>query len=237
MAPPNIGGNLLPLRLVPLEHAASCPSQLQQLMSSYKGSRYMLAVQPGEQIPWWDMQERFMAGYKAAPHIAVALAADAKPKDILTAVLEAAYLRRQLRERQQQQQRESVGGPQQPGRCGCSYQPDTAMNSTAGGCGGTSMTPQRQDMKHRRQHSSKGCDSSCSTCGGVLPNSSTPVLQVTPLQVCYSEAESSSSSLRRDAKRAAECNIGRFMYDMQEEGWQTKPFLLSTSEKNGFIMY
>ena len=102
VGPPNISGNLLPMRLLPLENTVSSPGQLQQLLSSYKGSKYLLAIQPGETIPWWDLPERFMAGYKAAPHIAVALASDAKPKDILTAVLEAAYLRRRLREQQQQ---------------------------------------------------------------------------------------------------------------------------------------
>jgi hypothetical protein len=236
VGPPNISGNLLPLRLLPLEQTVSSPSQLQQLLSSYKGSKYMLAVQAGEHIPWWDWRERFMAGYKAAPHIAVALAADAKPKDILTAVLEAAYLRRQMREQQllvqpQQQQ-------QRP--CTCSGN----RNSDACGCGGSSMTPQRQDRQQMQRwqggESSSSSSDSCSSCGGSLASStgsSIPVLPIDPLQVDVGEAEHSSSGMRREAKRQAERHIGRFVHDLQAEGWQAKPFLLSTQEKSGYEKY
>jgi hypothetical protein len=236
VGPPNISGNLLPLRLLPLEQTVSSPSQLQQLLSSYKGSKYLLAIQPGEHIPWWDWRERFMAGYKAAPHIAVALAADAKPKDILTAVLEAAYLRRRLREQQQQVLVQLQQQQRRP--CTCS----SNSSSDVCGCGGSSMTPQRQDRQQlqRRQGSHSSSSDSCSSCGGSLGSSigsSTPVLPIDPLQVDVGEAESSSSSMRRDAKRQAERHIGRFVHDLQVEGWHTKPFLLSTHEKSGYEKY
>jgi hypothetical protein len=243
VGPPNISGNLLPLRLLPLEQTVSSPGQLQQLLASYKGSKYLLAVQPGEHIHWWDWRERFMAGYKAAPHIAVALATDAKPKDILTAVLEAAYLRRQLREQQQQLLVQQQHQQQQQCRCGSC------------GCGGSAMTPQRPDRQQQQQQrqAERGASSSslsrggssssstCSTCGGSLSSSSSssskPLLQIEPLQLDILEAECSSSSLRRDAKRKAERRIGEFVYSLKNEGWQTKGFLLSTSEKNGFVKY
>lgn len=231
MGPPNISGNLLPLRLLPLEQTVSSPSQLQRLLSSYKGSKYMLAVQPGEHIPWWDWRERFMAGYKAAPHIAVALASDAKPKDILTAVLEAAYLRRRLRE-QQQQVLVQLQQQQRRQPCTCS------SSSSSCGCGSSSMTPQRQDQQQQRQVSSNG--GICSKCGGSVGSSegsSIPLLPIDPLQLDVSNAESSNSSMRRDAKRLAEKRVGRFMYEMQADGWQTKPFLLCSSEKSGFVKY
>lgn len=248
MGPPNISSNLLPLRLLALEQTVSSPGQLQQLLSSYKGSKYMLAVQPGEHIPWWDFRERFMAGYKAAPHIAVALAADARPKDILTAVLEAAYLRRRLREQQQlalvhQQQQQQQLRP-----CTCSS--SSSGNSSGCGCGGSSLTPQQPDRQQQEQQqlagatangSSKGRPSQCSACGGSLDGSSqgssAPLLQVDPLQLDVADAECSSSKVRRDSKRQAERQIGRFMHELQGEGWQVKPFLLSTSEKSGFVKY
>lgn len=238
MGPPNISGNLLPMRLLPLEATVSSPGQLQQLLSSYKGSKYLLAVQPGESIPWWDLPERFMAGYKAAPHIAVALASDAKPKDILTAVLEAAYLRRRLRE-QQQQVLVSLQQQQRRQPCSCS--------SSGCGCGGGSMTPQRRGSSSSSSNGgSSGNGGICSKCGGSLgsssngsdgSSSSVPLLPVEPLRLDVTEAESSSSSMRVDAKRQAERHVGRFLHELQGEGWQTKPFLLCTSEKSGFEKY
>lgn len=237
MGPPNISGNLLPMRLLPLEETVSSPGQLQQLLSSYKGSKYLLAVQPGESIPWWDLPERFMAGYKAAPHIAVALASDAKPRDILTAVLEAAYLRRRLRE-QQQQVLVTLQQQQRRQPCSCN---SSGSGGSSSGCGGGSMTPQW------RGSSSGGSNGSgiCSKCGGSLGSSingsngssSAPLLPIDPLRLDVTEAESSSSSMRLDAKRQAERHVGRFLHELQGEGWQTKPFLLCTSEKSGFEKY
>jgi hypothetical protein len=250
MGPPNISGNLLPMRLLPLEATVSSPGQLQQLLSSYKGSKYLLAVQPGESIPWWDLPERFMAGYKAAPHIAVALASDAKPKDILTAVLEAAYLRRRLREQQQQvlvslQQQQVLVSLQQQQR-----RPPCSCSSSGCGCGGGSMTPQRRGSGSSSSNGgSSGSGGICSKCGGSLGSSSSsngsndgssssaPLLPVDPLRLDVTEAESSSSSMRVDAKRQAERHVGRFLHELQGEGWQTKPFLLCTSEKSGFETY
>ena len=235
IGPPNISGNLLPLRLLPLEQTVSSPSQLQQLLSDYKGSKYMLAVQPGEHIPWWDWRERFMAGYKTAPHIAVALAADAKPRDILTAVLEAAYLRRRLRE-QQQQLLVQLQQQQRP-PCTCSG----SSKGSGCGCGGSSMSPQRQELQQQRNGRSKS--GLCSRCGGSLAcnssgssssSGSQPQLPVEPLQLDVAEAESSSGSLRKEAKRQAERHVGKFLHGLQAGGWQTRPFLLCTSEKSGY---
>lgn len=61
LGPPNIANNLLPLRVVPLERAVSNPTQLQQLLHCYKGSKYFLALKQPEQIPWWDFQDRCAA--------------------------------------------------------------------------------------------------------------------------------------------------------------------------------
>lgn len=45
--PPDIANNLLPLRILPLERSVAGPGQLVQLLSAYKGSKYLLSLQPG----------------------------------------------------------------------------------------------------------------------------------------------------------------------------------------------
>lgn len=56
LGPPNISENLLPMRIQPLERTILSPGHLQQLLGCYKGSKYLLSVQPGESIPWWEWQ-------------------------------------------------------------------------------------------------------------------------------------------------------------------------------------
>jgi hypothetical protein len=60
---PNIAGNMLPMRLLPLERLVKSPGQLSQLMGAYKGRAYMLAYLPGEQLPWWHV-ERWLYHYR-----------------------------------------------------------------------------------------------------------------------------------------------------------------------------
>eukprot|EP00882_Tetradesmus_deserticola_P032476 GHRQ01036875.1.p2 GENE.GHRQ01036875.1~~GHRQ01036875.1.p2 ORF type:complete len:110 (-),score=54.02 GHRQ01036875.1:249-578(-) len=55
---PNIADNLLPMRILPLEQTVCSPGHLRGLLGAYKGSRYLLALQPAQSIPWWDVQVR-----------------------------------------------------------------------------------------------------------------------------------------------------------------------------------
>lgn len=96
VGPPNIADNFLPMRVVPLQHLATTPDQLANLMQRYKHSNYMLAYQPAEHVPWWHM-DRYWHPYRAVPHIAVSLSDTASAEDILAAVLEAGYLRQHMR--------------------------------------------------------------------------------------------------------------------------------------------
>ncbi|KAF6251501.1 vitamin B6 photo-protection and homoeostasis-domain-containing protein [Scenedesmus sp. NREL 46B-D3] len=45
-------------------------SQGRGLLGAYKGSKYLLALQPAQSIPWWNMQERCLGQYKSVQHIA-----------------------------------------------------------------------------------------------------------------------------------------------------------------------
>jgi hypothetical protein len=252
--PPNICGNLLPLRLVPLEAAVRSPEQLHKLLASYKGSKYLLALQGGERIPWWDARERFLAGYRAAPHIAVSLAADARPRDILTAVLEAAYLRQQLL----QQRRDALAlqlAAQQPCMCSPSSSASSSgRGSQSCGCGGSSLQPQRQELQQQQQQQQQqlhrsGAGSNgacCQRCGGstsTSSSSSSSSSSIGPPQRLLIEALSIQeelavgSSMRKQAKRQAEGSVGRFLHELQAEGWQTRTFLLSTNERVGFTKF
>jgi hypothetical protein len=239
IGPPNISGNLLPLRLLPLEQAVSTPQQLSALLSAYKSSKYVLALQPGEAIPWWDLRERFLAGYRAEPHIAVTLTAGARSKDILTAVLEAGYLRQQLRQ-------QAVVG-QRPCACGDDA---SASSRQSCGCGGGSMQPQRQELQQaaaRKQQqqdggtckrggggSSNGSDGSSSDSGDSSSSASAPLLLPVEELSIHLDAD---SSVRRSAKRQAERSVGRFLHDLQAGGWQAAPFLLCKQDRVGFIKY
>ncbi|WIA30727.1 hypothetical protein OEZ86_000794 [Tetradesmus obliquus] len=193
---PNIADNLLPMRITPLEGAVCSPGHLQGLLGAYKGSKYLMALQPAQSIPWWNVQERCLGQYKSVQHIAVCLQTGAKPRDILTAVLEAAYMRRQLQQEFQEQQQLEQQLEQQ----------------------------QQQDEPHASRSSSSS------------KHSRQPHLQVQPLHV-DSEAVVCSSRLRRQARSRAEANVDRFMRELSAGGWQVRPFLLSTSEKSGFVKY
>jgi hypothetical protein len=128
--------------------------------------------------------------YKSVQHIAVCLQTGAKPRDILTAVLEAAYMRRQIQQEFRDQQLQ-----QQP--------------------------EQQQDVL---QQSSGGS------------SKQQPQLEVQAMHV-DSEAVVCSSRLRKQARSRAEANVDCFMKELSAGGWQVRPFLLSTSEKSGFVKY
>jgi hypothetical protein len=53
---PNIADNLLPMRILPLEQTVCSPQHLQGLLGAYKGSKYLMALQPAQSIPWWNVQ-------------------------------------------------------------------------------------------------------------------------------------------------------------------------------------
>jgi hypothetical protein len=273
---PNIADNLLPMRILPLEQTVCSPQHLQGLLGAYKGSKYLMALQPAQSIPWWNVQvrslcacllglrmeggqvclsaclqcggvgsqlahtplstpsslylllkevvqssvlalpsgctltvlptcmlcccalycqqERCMGQYKSVQHIAVCLQSGAKPRDILTAVLEAAYMRRQLQQDFREQQQLDQQQQQQ----------DVPPH----------LSSSKEDSKqpHLQQ------------------------LQVQPLQV-DSDAVVCSSRLRKQARSRAEANVDRFMRELSAGGWQVRPFLLSTTEKSGFVKY
>jgi hypothetical protein len=130
-----------------------------------------------------------MGQYKSVQHIAVCLQSGAKPRDILTAVLEAAYMRRQLQQDFREQQ-----------------QLDDQQ--------------QQQDVSAHLSRSTEGSKQ----------------LQVQPLQV-DADAVVCSSRLRKQARSRAEANVDRFMRELSAGGWQVRPFLLSTTEKSGFVKY
>jgi hypothetical protein len=130
-----------------------------------------------------------MGQYKSVQHIAVCLQSGAKPRDILTAVLEAAYMRRQL----QQDFRE------------------------------------QQQLDDQQQQQYVSAHLSSSTEGSKQ-------LQVQPLQV-DADAVACGSRLRKQARSRAEANVDRFMRELSAGGWQVRPFLLSTTEKSGFVKY
>jgi hypothetical protein len=71
------------------------------------------------------LQERCLGQYKSVQHIAVCLQSGAKPRDILTAVLEAAYMRRQLQQEFQEQQQQEQLEQQQDGA-----QPSSSSSSS-----------------------------------------------------------------------------------------------------------
>lgn len=99
---------------------------------------------------------------------------------------------------------------------------------------------QQQHLMHL-QESCSTCSSSSSGQHQQQDSSSSsrrgkvPVLQVDDLNVDVQDLGCSSSSLRKQAKREAEKNVDRFIKDLSAGGWQVKPFLLSTSEKSGFV--
>lgn len=196
LGPPNISHNLLPLRILPLERAVGSPDQLSALLSDYRRSRYLLSVQPGEAIPWWQLQDRCLEQYRSVQHLAVALQHGAAPRDILTAVLEAAHLRAALRQQGQ--------GYVQP----C---------STVAAAGGAATS-----------------EGSAQSSGGSSRGVPAVQLPVEPLRVSTADA-SCTSGMRRAARRAAEGSVDRFMRDLTAGGWQVRPFLLSTSERMGFV--
>jgi uncharacterized transporter YbjL len=135
-----------------------------------------------------------MGQYKSVQHIAVCLQSGAKPRDILTAVLEAAYMRRQLQQdfREQQQQLDHQ------------QQQDAASH----------ISSSNESSKQPQQE-----------------------LQVQPLLVASDAEVVCSSRLRKQARSRAEANVDKFMRELSAGGWQVRPFLLSTTEKSGFVKY
>ncbi|KAI8472022.1 MAG: vitamin B6 photo-protection and homoeostasis-domain-containing protein [Monoraphidium minutum] len=95
--PPRICGNLLPLRLLPLEQVAASPDQLRGLIKESRGDGYMLAVRPPEVLaPPAAAADWLWARCRSVLHITVALEEGAPPRVACTAVLHAAYLRRRV---------------------------------------------------------------------------------------------------------------------------------------------
>jgi hypothetical protein len=44
-----------------------------------------------------------------------------------------------------------------------------------------------------------------------------------------------TSDVRKQCRRQAEQRLSKFLHDLECQGWQLTPFLLSSREKSGFV--
>ena len=242
LGPPNISGNMLPLRILPLERIVKSPEQLHKEMDRYKSSKYMLAYLPGEHVPWWHA-ERWLHHYRTDPHIGVSLAQGASARDVLTAVLEAAHLRKAVAEQLRGECAANGGSCCSSNGSGSSRGGDgeegtsTSSSSSSrmvGGCGGSSLgsssgTRQRQQQQEQEDHHHHGLHQQQQQRHGEKGHSHRANWHIEQLSDNIVEPH------RRKAKREAEKVVDRFIRDVSSAGWQTKSFLLSKMEKEGYM--
>jgi hypothetical protein len=243
LGPPNISGNMLPLRILPLERIVKSPEQLQQLMDRYKNSKYMLAYLPGEHVPWWHI-ERWLHHYRTDPHIGVSLAQGASARDVLTAVLEAANLRKAVAQ-QLRDECASHGGSccssgssswgGDDGRSG-----DASSSSrVVGGCGSSlGSSSSNGSTRQRQQHKDHNLRQQEQQQEGVQQQQQWSDSKEHNHKANWHIEQLNANVVephRNKAKREAERTIDKFLRDVSAEGWQTKSFLLSKMEKEGYV--
>ncbi|GBF91115.1 hypothetical protein Rsub_04784 [Raphidocelis subcapitata] len=147
LLPARVAGNLLPMRLLPLEAVARRPAELEALLARHKRDRYLLAMQAPERLgPGAALFDRLWARYETVPHVAISLAEGATPQDVATAALHAAYLRRCVVERLEELRGQSGQSGSGDGRSGGSN-----GQSGGGGGGGGGGDPARQRELERQR--------------------------------------------------------------------------------------
>jgi glutamate N-acetyltransferase/amino-acid N-acetyltransferase len=145
-------------------------------------------------------------GGSCPPHLAVALAEDAQPRDVLRAVLEAGRLRRALAREAGLELPPAVGlGGGGGGGVGGDGKNDTATND--------------DDDEGRRAELRARAERVVASLGRAPQGSH--------------EAER-LARLRAEARRLAARDVDAFSRELEQGGWQVKPLLLSTDERRGY---
>jgi len=274
LLPPNVCNGTLPLTITSVEGLVTHPSQVQHLMSRYKDTQYMLALH--------DKQTRAHASPAAAmlpgplqrlttlpPRLVVSLSETAKGADVLTAVLEAAYIRQAVTEhvrlKQAPETAATTSTGRRPGHSNSSHSSSGSRNVQA-----SSSLQARQDRINDPLSGEQGEGGSC---GGIqsrgrsassksgCSGNNTAVQQQQPLQQQQQQqqqeaeararaqaaaaaqlrygfplSEKELESLALGAHRRATRDAKRFVKEVSAAGWKVDPFLLSTTEKEGYIL-
>lgn len=245
---PNIAGNLLPMRLLPLERLVKSPAQLQQLMEAYKGRAYMLAYLPGEQLPWWHV-ERWLYHYRwvclAGPCTCAwcmwmwgvqvngghSLGASVAPliRHCSTCTLcskcSAATHLCHLDSSSCRTEPHIAVALQEGAK-----PRDILMAVLEAGCLRQGVQQALHTTALQQQPQQQAGDNSRSSSSSSSSSNRQPVLPVVPLTAGLVEPQLPK------ARRRAEQLVDKLLADVQQEGWQTRTFLLSTAEKEGYAL-
>jgi len=148
------------------------------------------------------------------PHVAVALAEAAAPRDVLRAVLEAGRLRRALAREAGLELPPGVGlrrASSLEGVDGSSSSGGSSRSGGGGGGGGGNSSANEA----ARARAERAVSALCSAPAG-------------------SAAAGRLARLRAEARRAAGADVDAFVRDLERGGWQVRPLLLSTGERRGY---
>jgi hypothetical protein len=195
------------------------------------GARHLLALKPGDvdhnSSPSSSPPQQLAAalrrrlparlaavlpGAERPPHLAVALAEEPAPRDVLRAVLEAGILRRSLAREAGLELPPAVG----LGAGGRGDEDKQQKNNAAAAAKAKAAAEAERDRAER----------------AVAAMARAPD---------GSPAAERLARLRADARRQAECDVDALMRDLEDDGrgrdgggWQLRPLLLSTDERRGY---